>query len=61
MPADKIKTITKLIAENTGRTRARPGELSRHGDGAALQTTSKAPIIPGSIAYFNEKGIKESH
>jgi TRAP transporter TAXI family solute receptor len=60
VPADKIKTITKLIAEH--KDALAQGQVNFRGmETARLYNDIKVPYHPGSIAYYKEKGIKESH
>jgi TRAP-type uncharacterized transport system substrate-binding protein len=58
VPADKIKTITRLIAEN--KTTLAAGQPSfRDLDPARMWTKIDVPYHDGAIAYYREKGIKE--
>lgn len=59
MAADRVKTITKLIAENKDALgKAHP--LFRGMDAARLYTNIKVPYHDGAVAYFKEKGIQET-
>jgi TRAP-type uncharacterized transport system substrate-binding protein len=59
VPADRIKTITRIIVENkAGLAAGQP--LFRDLDPARAYNDIKVPYHPGSIAYYNEKGIKET-
>lgn len=59
MPNDKIKTITKLIAEN--KDALAQGQVNFRGmETKRLYTDINVPYHPGSIAYYNEKGLKEA-
>ena len=58
-PSDKVKAITKLIAENKDTLAA--GQVSFKGlDRARMFTNIDVPYHPGAIAYYNEAGIKET-
>jgi TRAP transporter TAXI family solute receptor len=58
VPADKIKTITRLIAEN--KTTLAAGQPSfRDLDPARMWTKIDVPYHDGALAYYREKGIKE--
>ena len=59
VPADRIKTLTRLIAEN--KATLEQGQSSfRELDPARMYSDVKVPYHPGAIAYYNEKGIKEA-
>jgi TRAP transporter TAXI family solute receptor len=56
VPADRIKTITRLIAEN--KAALAEGQPSFRGlDPQRMYTDTKVPFHDGAIAYYGEKGI----
>jgi TRAP transporter TAXI family solute receptor len=56
VPADRIKTITRLIAEN--KTALAEGQPSFRGlDPQRMYTDVNVPFHDGAIAYYGEKGI----
>jgi TRAP transporter TAXI family solute receptor len=58
MPADRVKTLTRLIAEN--KAALAQGQASfRDLDPARMYTDVKVPYHPGAIAYYKEKGVAE--
>lgn len=59
VPADRIKRITGLIAENRDAL-AQGQPLFRDMTTERLFNNFNVPFHPGAIAYFNEKGIKET-
>jgi TRAP transporter TAXI family solute receptor len=59
VPADKVKTITKLIAEN--KQALQQGQVNFRGmETNRLYTDINVPYHAGSIAYYKEKGLKEN-
>jgi TRAP transporter TAXI family solute receptor len=58
VPAERIKTITRLIAENKDLL-AGGHPLFKGMQVERLYTSIDVPYHPGAIAYYNEKGIKE--
>ena len=59
VPADKVKTLTGLIAENKdGLAAGQP--LFRQMQTERLFSQIDVPFHPGAVAYFGEKGIKEA-
>lgn len=59
MPAEKVKNILKIIAENKDAlSQANP--LFRGLQTERLYNNIKVPYHDGAIAYFKEKGIKET-
>jgi TRAP transporter TAXI family solute receptor len=59
MPADKVKNILKVLAENKDALAA-ANPLFRGLETARLYNDIKVPYHDGAIAYFKEKGIKET-
>lgn len=60
MPAEKVKNILKILAENKDAlVQAHP--LFRGLQTERLYNNIKVPYHDGAIAYFKEKGIKESN
>jgi len=59
MPAEKVKNILKVIAENK-EALAAANPLFRGLQVERLYNDIKVPYHDGAIAYFKEKGIKES-
>ena len=59
VPADRVKKITALIAENKDAL-AQGQPLFREMTTERLYNNFDVPFHPGAIAYFSEKGIKET-
>jgi TRAP transporter TAXI family solute receptor len=59
MPAEKVKNIVKLLAENK-EALAQAHPLFRGMQIDRLYNNIKVPYHDGAIAYFKEKGIKET-
>lgn len=60
MPAEKVKNILKILAENKDAlVQAHP--LFRGMVTDRLYNNIKVPYHDGAVAYFKEKGIKESN
>jgi uncharacterized protein len=59
MPAERVKQILKLIAENKDALGA-AHPLFRGMDVGRLYNNIKVPYHDGAIAYFKEKGIAET-
>ena len=59
VPADRVKKITALIAENKGAL-AQGQPLFKEMTTERLYNNFDVPFHPGAIAYFSEKGIKET-
>jgi TRAP transporter TAXI family solute receptor len=57
--ADRVKQITAIIAENKDAL-AQGQPLFKEMTTERLYNNFDVPFHPGAIAYFNEKGIKES-
>ena len=59
VPDARIKTVTALIAENKDALAA--GQpLFRQMERERLFSPIDVPFHPGAVAYFGEKGIKET-
>jgi TRAP transporter TAXI family solute receptor len=59
LPAERVKTLTRLIAEN--KSALAQGQPSfRDLDPARMYTNVGVPYHEGATAYYREKGIKES-
>ena len=59
VPADLVKRITAVIAENRDAL-AQGQPLFKDMTTERLFNNFNVPFHPGAIAYFNEKGIKET-
>jgi len=59
VPADRVKKITAVIAENKDAL-ATGQPLFKDMTQERLYNNFDVPFHPGAIAYFNEKGIKET-
>jgi uncharacterized protein len=59
VPADRVKQITAIIAENKDAL-AQGQPLFKDMTKERLFTNFNVPFHPGAIAYFNEKSIKET-
>jgi len=59
VPADRVKKITALIAENKGAL-AQGQPLFKEMTTERLYNNFDVPFHSGAIAYFSEKGIKET-
>ena len=59
VPADQVKKITALIAENKDAL-AQGQPLFKEMSTERLYNNFDVPFHPGAIAYFSEKGIKET-
>jgi len=59
VPAERIKTVTRLIAENKDAL-AQSVALFRTMNPERLYTKIDVPFHDGAIAYFREKGLKEN-
>ena len=58
VPAERVKKITQMIAEN--KEKLAQGQPSFRGlDPARMFTNIDVPFHPGAIAYYKEKGIQE--
>jgi TRAP transporter TAXI family solute receptor len=58
LPAERVKTITQLIAEN--KDKLAQGQPSFRGlDPKRMYTSIDVPYHPGAVAYFKEKGVPE--
>jgi uncharacterized protein len=56
LPAERVKTITRLIAEN--KAALAEGQPSFRGlDPQRMYTDTKVPFHDGAVAYYGEKGI----
>jgi uncharacterized protein len=56
VPAERIKTITRLIAEN--KAALAEGQVAFRGlEPQRMYTDTKVPFHDGAIAYYGEKGI----
>src|SRR5205807_3159398 len=60
VPADKVKTVTRLLAEQQ-EALGQSQPLFRQMDVAPMYTRIDVQFHDGAIAYFGEKGIKETH
>lgn len=60
MPAEKVKNIVKILAENKDAL-AKAHPLFRGMVVDRMYNNIKVPYHDGAIAYFKEKGIKESN
>jgi TRAP-type uncharacterized transport system substrate-binding protein len=58
VPAERAKTITRLIAENKDAL-AQGQPLFRQMETERLFSQIDVPFHDGAVAYFREKGIRE--
>jgi TRAP transporter TAXI family solute receptor len=58
MPAERVKTVTRIIAENKEKL-AQGQPLFRELQTERLYSSIDVPYHEGAIAYFREKGIAE--
>jgi TRAP transporter TAXI family solute receptor len=58
VPAERVKTLTRLIAENKA-TLAQGQPSFRDLDPARLYTNIDVPYHDGAVAFYRERGLKE--